>query len=134
MASALKTAEGAIMTRLNTEWASATEIAWPGKRFTKPDAAWIRPTVIWGDGFMQTAGPTNRNQIPGVLKVQIFSKPGNGEGEIKGHADSIRDIFNRVEFSGLRFDAPSGPKPAVERNDWLQTVVDCPFIYEEVVS
>lgn len=110
-------------------------ISWEGVPFTPPSTGvWHRPRVLWGDSFMDTDATTARNTTVGVLTVSLFARPGSGKAALYTKADAVRDAFNRVTTSGVRFDAPSGPKPGTDRSnegEWLQIVIDCPFTIEE---
>lgn len=137
MASDLNGAAQSIEQYVEDNWA-ATPIAWEGVDFDPPDGPWIQVTIRWGDGFIETMGGTGSgtNTVPGVLFINLFDQPGGGAGTIEGHADDIRDLFNRAEIGGVRFDAPSGPKPATDQRDegeWLQRTVTVPFELIETI-
>lgn len=132
MASALDTARQVIEGRLNTNW-SATKIAWPNVAFSPSSGeAWIQPSLLWGEGFVSTK--TGRNAVHGVLHINVFVPRGTGTGVALSYADDLRDLFNRLEVSGVRFDAPSGPQPQAGDEDWAQVAVTVGFTVEEVVA
>lgn len=144
MASSTRAHSGAIRTLFATEWKAArgyveeefaARVAWPGVPFTPPDAEWVRFNILWGDGFVQTMGGPGlgTNELVGVVSIQLFVKPGSGSGALEGYCDDVREIFNRVEVSGVRFEAPSGPRPPQERDGWLQGTVDVAFTVEETL-
>ena len=111
-------------------------VAWEGMPFDPPDGIWFRVSILWGDSFLQTQGsPGGANTLVGVLSFQCFDQPGNGTGRLYDLADVLRDLFNRNTVSGIRFDAPSGPKPATRDEDgWDGVIVDIPFEVDETVT
>lgn len=138
MPSSLDAARAAIETRIDTEWAGATPVAWEGVDFSPPDGPWIQPRVIWGDAFEDSmVGPSGaRNRIVGVLSTNLFAKPGTGKGALLQLADAFRDLFNRADLGGVRFGAPSAPRPVPSRGEgqaWMQVNVSVPFEVEELV-
>jgi hypothetical protein len=136
MASALDTARAAIEGRIQTLWALSdnTTIAWPNQPTSPPaTGTWIQPTILWGDGFIQTKN--GRNTIAGLLNINVYGEPGKGWGPVSQTGDSVRDLVNRVEVSGVRFGAPSGPRPVPSPDlKWVQANVRIPFTVDEVVT
>ncbi len=135
MASDLDTARSTIENRIKTLWEAGedTIIVWPNTPTDPPDTgAWIQPSIIWGDGFMTTKN--GRNQIVGVVSINIFAPAGSGTGTLHSTADSVRDMANRVEVTGVRFGAPSGPRIVPSEGRWIQANVSVPFSVEEVVT
>lgn len=110
--------------------------AWPGvdDPAIPPDSGvWARPNILWGDGFAESG--TGANAVVGLLRVQIFDRPGKGWNDIYEIGDKVRDAFNRVSISGVECGVPSGVKPATEVVDgWLQGVVDVPIEVRETVT
>lgn len=145
MASDLKSKAGAVLKRIEENWdTDAVPISWPGRPFDPPDGPWMRVTILWGDGTIATiggAGSGAENDIAGVLVAQLFDRPGGGAGAIESYADDFRDLFNRIEVEGVRFDAPSGPKAGPGRANigpetderWIQRTVDVPFEAEDEI-
>jgi hypothetical protein len=131
-----------IETRLHEGW-THTPVAWPGvDHEPAPDLgneAWIRPTILWGDGFPRTIDRTN--EVVGLLRVQLFDRPGSGYKLLYERADLLRALFDAVNVTDadtgteVELGAASGMKPATETvNGWLQGVVDVPFRVFEVVT
>lgn len=140
MASELEAKATAIEAFLDENWpeGAKTPISWPGVDFDPPDGPWLKVDITWGDGFMETIGGsgTGTNQVVGVLTLNLFDVPGQGARQIDGYADELRDLFNRAEVEGVRFDAPSGPKPTRRPNQgthWLQRTIDVPFAVVETI-
>jgi hypothetical protein len=135
MASALDTARQTIESRIKTQWEAGedTTIIWPNSPVDPPNTGtWIQPSILWGDGFISTKN--GRNQIVGVVNINVYAPAGDGTGNLFSSADSVRDMLNRVEVSGVRFEAPSGPRivPSPESR-WIQANVSVPFTVEETV-
>lgn len=139
MASDLTAADTAILDRLEAAWADRTPVAWPREVFEPPTGEpvqqyWIQPMVIWGKTVPLSIGSTGgRNQTPGVISINVFGPKGYGNATLLGHADALRDIFNRVEFSGVRCWVASGPTP-VPDEEWEQVNISIPFTCEEVLT
>lgn len=138
MASDTMAAASAIEKAVNDNWdAEVAPVAWPTVPFTKPDGPWIRVTIVWGDGFTETMGGsgTGLNRLVGVIIVQVFDKPGAGEGQLNGLADDVRDLFNRkILESIVRCSAASPPQKAGDEKGWDQMNVSIPFEVIESVS
>lgn len=132
MSSALDAAQVAVYSRFNTQWAGATPIQFPGAVFTPPnEAPWVRVELIWGDAFEDTMEPTARNTLVAVIHVTVFGPKAVGRKDVMAKVNAVRDIFNRVEFSGVRCGAPSGPKP-VEDPEWEALAVTIPCTIDEL--
>jgi len=137
VASNLNGAASSVEAYLESNW-TQTPIAWPGIDFDPPDGPWLQASIQWGDGFIETMGGSGSgtNAVVGVLTLNLFDKPGDGAGQVDSLADDARDLFNRAEVSGVRFDAPSGPKPGEGRTGetaWLQRTVSVPFEIVETI-
>lgn len=136
MASALKAAQIAILTRFKSQWADRTPVAWPNVSFTPPEEGpWVRLDIVWGDAEPSTMGQSGgkRNTIPGVVFVNVFAPIGKGRGAINAEADAARNVFNRFEVSGVRFNVPSGPEPVRGDPEWEQVVIRVPFSVDELI-
>src|SRR3990167_1199590 len=136
MASALDTARQTIESRIKTLWAADenTTIIWPNDPRDPPaSGTWIESTILWGDGFVSTKN--GRNTIAGGVSVNVFGQAGNGFGPVTQSADGVRDMINRVEVSGVRFGAPSGPRTVPNPGSkWVQANLSVPFSVDETVS
>ena len=135
MASEIHAAAAAIAAAVEAAWTGRTPIQWEGLDFRPPNGPWLRVAILWGEAFEQTIGGPGigKNEVVGVLSLSIFGRPGRGTGELEAYADVLRDAFNRAEIGKVRFGAPSGPRPAQEREGWIQMVVDIPFTLEETL-
>ena len=136
MASALDAARQTIQSRIETQWAASdnTKIIWPNDPQDPPNTGnWIQPSIIWGDAFITTKN--GRNQIIGVVNINCYAPAGSGTGTLTDTADSVRDMINRVEVSGVRFEAPSGPRIVPSPDErWIQANVSVAFAVEETVT
>lgn len=139
MASAVKTAAGAIYTHLSTNitsiasgWSSNTNVAWPGVDYT-PASTWIKPTILWGDGFPSSMGASGTNLIFGSLELSLFARPGSGYGTLNGYADNARNLFDRASpGSSVEFLAASGPRQVnTQDTRWLEVALSIPFVLED---
>ncbi len=138
MASAIDTARASVEGRLSSNitsidagWAAGTNVAWHGVDFSPP-TEWVRPTLIWGDGQLESMSSSGVNTIDGVFVMQFFARPGSGLGTLYGWADNARDLFDRVTVGSVEMLAAGGPVRVNEDDtEWLQVNVTVPFIYEE---
>lgn len=138
MASATDTARAGIEGRLSTNitsidatWTAAANVAWPGVDFTPP-TEWMRPTILWGEAFMESMSSSGTNTIVGVFVMEFYARPGSGLGTLYGWADAARDLFDRVSVGSVEFAAAAGPlRVNVDETEWLQVNVRVPFILEE---
>jgi len=127
MASAVKTANLAILARVDAQWSTTTDIAWPNVDFTPPDdEQWLRVDILWGDAFLETMESTASNRIYGVVQLTLFGDKGEGYGAMMTNIDTARDILNRWSGSGLQFGATSGPTQ-VEDEQYAALSVSTPF-------
>lgn len=133
MASALMDAQAAIWTRLAAA-VPTLAIAYPGTPFTTPVAApWVRASLVWGDGALSTMGATNRNTIIGLVQLEVYTPAAQGDGANTVLADTLRDVWNRVEAGGVRYMVPSGPRPAQLDSVWFRSLLRIPFSWDELV-
>jgi len=133
MASAVATAQSAILTRFDTLWAGRTPVKWPRVAFTPPTAPaepWAAIDIMWGDGFERSMGATNRNAMLGVIQVTGYHPRGEASGALNALLDAARDIFNRVSFSGVRCGVPSAPIQ-VDDSQWDASAIRVGFEIEE---
>lgn len=131
MASAVKTAQLAILAQIDTEWNDATEIAWPNVEFTPPDGEiWLQVDILWGDGFVETMEPTGRNRLYGLVQLTLSGPLGEAQGALMTQVDTARDMLNRWTGSGVEFRAASPPVPLADE-EWNKVVISVPFDVSE---
>ena len=138
MASDLNSARDTIEARIKTLWEAGlnTKVAWENIKTDPPNTgAWIKVNILWGDTELSTKN--GRNTTTGLIQIGVFS-PSNtpGTGLLHTVADAVRDMFNRLEVSGVRFGTPSGPMPGAGTEDsrWLERIVDTSFTVDEIVT
>lgn len=144
MASALETAQKAILTRLLGGLPTGITQAltqWPNTPFVPPSPSstpglWLRVDLLWGDGFPVTVSPIGsnraRNTIAGVLQLTVSGPVAKGGSDVNTAADTLRDLFNRQEFNGVRCDVVSGPSPGPSPDGtWWSTMLRVPFTVDE---
>lgn len=96
-----------------------------------PNSSWVQCLTTFGRNQYLSQGSTtnSRNRIFGLVTINIFSAPGVGPGANYAIGKRIRDLYNRVNVSGVFFDAPIGPEalasPAPE--GYFQTQVRVTF-------
>ena len=96
-----------------------------------PGSSWVQCLTTFGANEYLSQGSTtnSQNRIFGLLTINIFSAPGVGPGANYTIGERIRDLYNRVNVSGVFFDAPTGPEalasPAPE--GYFQTQVRVTF-------
>lgn len=75
------------------------------------DTSWIQCLVTFLDSeFLSQGGTTDSNNlITGLVTINIFTKSGLGYGDSLTIGKRIRDLYNRINISGVYFDPPVGP-------------------------
>jgi hypothetical protein len=101
--------------RLATELATAPVIpvVFHNVAYTPtPGSTWVQCTVSFGNNNYLTMGSTAgaSNSVIGVIVVNIFSAKGVGSGANLTVGKRVRDLYNRIVVSGVRFDPPTGPE------------------------
>ena len=128
MASALNTARAGIEGRVKTNWA-ATQVAWPGVEFDAGEMDWIRPTLVFGEGGMESMGSSGIRTVEGRLFVDFFTLGKTGHGDLYGYIDIMSDLFDGVTVGSVEFLAASGPRD-VSDEQWQGLQIEVPFIIE----
>jgi hypothetical protein len=96
-----------------------------------PNSSWVQCLTSFGANEYLGQGSTSSayNRIVGLVVLNIFSAQGVGPGANYVIGKRIRDLYNRVNVSGVFFDAPIGPEalasPAPE--GYFQTQVRVTF-------
>ena len=136
----LNTIRATIEGRLATELASspAIDVVFHNMPYTPtPETDWCQCLVNFGSSEYLTQGGTtdSDNRVLGVVVINIFTDKGVGPGGNLTIGKRIRDLYNRVYVSGVRFDPPTGPEvvavPAPE--GYFQTQVTMTFeTFEEL--
>ena len=130
----LNTVRATIEARLATELAKSppVPVVFHNMAFEPtPASSWVQCLTTFGANEYLSQGSTtnSQNRIFGLLTINIFSAPGVGPGANYTIGKRIRDLYNRVNVSGVFFDAPTGPEalasPAPE--GYFQTQVRVTF-------
>ena len=101
-----------------------------------PNSSWVQCLVSFGASEYLSQGLTtdSQNRIIGIVTINIFSAKGVGSGANYIIGKRIRDLYNRVNVSGVYFDAANGPSvlatPVPEGYFQTQVRVTFEFIEE----
>lgn len=128
-------AHNAIRDRFNTQWASATEIAWPNKEFDDRVLntldEWVRFRIDEaGAGWASMGDPGNNiNRTLGQVTCSVFVKPDIGDKRALELADLIVAAFIGWEdaTTRVRFRIPPYVRPVGNDRNWYQINVIAPF-------
>jgi hypothetical protein len=99
------------------------------------ETTWLQCLISFVDSeYLTLGGTTNsENRISGTLIVNIFNKTGIGHGDSLIIGKRIRDLYNRINISGVFFESPVGPEvmSSPSPQGYFQTQVRSTFqIYE----
>jgi hypothetical protein len=115
MSSTYNDVRSAIEGRIAAELAVAPvyPVSYQNVPFTPPNnTPWIQAFIRFGDNSYATLLPTGGagfNRQNGTLVVNIFTPIGAGAAANFVIAERVKDLFDRAKFSGIIFDAASGP-------------------------
>ena len=135
----LNTIRSVIEARLATDLAGspAIPVVFHNMPYTPtPNSSWVQCLTSFGNNEFLSLGGTSDsdNRIVGVVVINIFSAAGVGPGANYVIGKRVRDLYNRVNVSGVYFDAPIGPEvlasPAPEGYFQTQVRVTFEFIEE----
>ena len=119
-----------------------TQIATPESLITQYDnhsldnpdnEIWCRLTIKSGETTQESIGSpsSNRDRTDGVMIAQLFAPIGNGDGDLRELAETIRAAFKRVTESGVTFRTPKIKEIGRVGKEW-QINVDCPFYADDI--
>ena len=102
-----------------------------------PGSTWAQCLVSFGANNYMTMGSLTgaSNSVIGVVVVNIFSAKGVGSGANFTVGKRVRDLYNRIVISGVRFDPPTGPEVVATPSPegYFQTQVRMTFeIFEDL--
>jgi len=126
-------AHSALRARFETQWASATDIAWPNVEFTPPDDDdWVRFVISDTGAFQASMGDPGNNihRHTGVVTIMIFTRLGLGDEAGLEYADLATAIFRGWEdaATGLRFREPPFVRQVPgQAHKWYHINVLCPY-------
>ena len=130
----LNTIRATIEGRLATELAEdpAISVVFANMPFEPtPNSSFVQCLVRFGRNEYLSQGSTtnSQNRLFGIVVLNIFTPVGVGAGANYVIGKRVRDLYNRVNVSGVVFDAPIGPEalatPAPE--GYFQTQVRVTF-------
>jgi len=100
-----------------------------------PNSSWVQCLLSFGTSTYLTHGGTSdsRNELVGIAVVNIFSAKGVGPGANYVIGKRIRDLYNRINVSGVHFDPPIGPEVVASPSPegYFQTQVRVTFDFIE---
>lgn len=124
--------------RLATELASspAVPVVFHNMAFEPtPNSSWVQCLLSFGSSaYLSHGGATDaKNQIPGVAVINIFTAKGVGPGANYVIGKRVRDLYNRINVSGVHFDPPIGPEVVASPSPegYFQTQVRVTFDFFE---
>tara|TARA_Y100001972_G_scaffold109296_1_gene140061 strand:+ start:290 stop:712 length:423 start_codon:yes stop_codon:yes gene_type:complete len=111
----LNTVRSIIETRLSNEFnfGQVIPIVFSNVDFDESiNDEFIQCVINFGTNQYLTQNTTENttNLIVGLITLDIFTKQGFGSGSNFIIGDRIRNLFNRIVVTGVRFDAPIGPE------------------------
>ena len=122
----------AIETRFSESWAETTPIAFENVAYTPRDSAWVRLTVITGEGRQASMGAaTAIDRYTGVISIEVFTPKNTGGRQARDLADTARAIFNRQHFGGIHCRTASISQP-VHDSAWHMLVVSVPYWRDQI--
>lgn len=91
---------------------------------------WARLTVRTGENrpveLSSGASGTVTERLVGVMIVQIFTAPGEGDEEAHQLVNAVQVAFRQVTVSSVKWLTPV-PESVGLRGRWFQYNVNCPF-------
>lgn len=107
-------------------------VAYQNVPFTAPNnLPWVEVFVTFGDNSYATLVEPSPgfNRHNGLVLINIFSPIGVGSGDNYEIGERLKDVFDRQTFSGIIFDAASGPSQVLpaEPESYFQTRLSITF-------
>ena len=100
-----------------------------------PNSSWVQCLLSFGTSTYLTHGGTtdSRNELVGIAVINIFSAKGAGPGANYVIGKRVRDLYNRINVSGVHFDPPIGPEVVASPSPegYFQTQVRVTFDFIE---
>lgn len=126
----------AILSYFETEWAEETPVCWPNDPFNIPsEASWVRITVLNANSRPASLGGTTKMyRHNGIVAIQIFCEPGQGNAEIESLVDTITAIFRGKSVSGCKFGGFERQDHGHNEHGWVQTNINFPFYRDETFT
>lgn len=103
-----------------------TPIVFENAKFTGAEDEWVRLSILNGDAYQASMGDNPAFRHPGVVVVQIFTRPDSGSGRALELADLVDQLFRLAVVSGIVFRVPRVQKVPSD-NEWYQVNVSTEF-------
>lgn len=77
-----------------------------------PNKSWCQCSMSFSSSSYLSQGGTSgsSNVLTGLMSVNIFTPRGKGAGDNYVIGKRVRDLYNRINVSGVYFDPPIGPE------------------------
>lgn len=95
------------------------------------EPAYLRFTMLDGDGRQVSFGASRRWRNVGVLVVSIFTPLGAGDGRARELADEAATILRGITVSGVTLQAP-GLRRIGKSGPWLQHNLNTPYFFDQI--
>ena len=105
------TIEGRLKTELDSN--PAIPVVFRNMPYTPtPGSSWCYCDVGFTSSKYLTQGGTSGsdNTLTGLVSINIYSAKGVGPGANLTIGKRVRDLYNRINISGVYFDPPMGPE------------------------
>ena len=111
----LNTVRSTIESRLKTELdgSPAIPVSFNNVPYTPtPNSSWCQCSMSFSSSSYLSQGGTSgsSNVLTGLMSVNIFTPRGLGAGDNYVIGKRVRDLYNRINISGVYFDPPIGPE------------------------
>lgn len=97
---------------------------------------WLRVTIQFGSSRLRSLG-TRCFRVPGIMMLEIYTRPATGLVDITTFADTLTDLFkgssvvpSQPADPTVNFLEPALTKFPAEQSGWVRGQVTCPFYYD----
>lgn len=116
------------------QWGETTQITFDNEAFDTSNLtdSWVRLAVRNNTSIQETMGAEGGREYlrKGSTYIQVFTKVDDGMQKADILAEQLRDIFEGVSVSGIRFFDVL-VKEGIEDSPWKQTLVEAQFEYNQ---
>lgn len=120
-----------IETRFNTQWASASPIAWDNVSYTPTTGtSWVRFSILSGAAFQASLETTPKYRHTGIIDIGIFTPEDGGTQTARTLADTAAAVFRGWSSGGIVCRAPYITRIG-QSDGWYQLNVTVPFYRDE---
>ncbi|MFA7099955.1 MAG: phage tail terminator-like protein [Eubacteriales bacterium] len=118
----------ALISTLNSSWATATEIAWPNHNFKVPEnLPWIRPVIVMSETEFGELGDEGVSLRHGMFFITIFLPQNIGTKVGKTLANRLEQIYRRKELSGVITDEVTTTSVGIDDDGFYEILVSIPI-------